>query len=320
MTKIIVAPSYSDRLCPATARAFPETSKKLGHFPPLFRWPKEGSKFVGVVGSRYYGYFALRQVNLSCRIRRITSHFLPNQLTEHHGWRSKKIFSHNRHPHRHEGAMNTVAMIASIMALNFLHGGFVYLTATQLLGAPPTFPTTAEAVMYVLRQILGPILVTLWLSFEFKAVSRLWLDDRFVENKTAPTHWSRVLDRYQHQTFEQSVVTLLMCVLITIVVGDFGDSSIDVRLPIAWAITFVMMRPVYMAGYLFDPLGTSRALGLFAGGFWSNFPAALYCSIHCAFGVVSVKFAFNLYVGFIVGMSIVIGILNNTVGAKQKQK
>ena len=33
------------------------------------------------------------------------------------------------------------------------------------------------------------------------------------------------------------------------------------------------------AGYLLDPLGTGRLAGLFAGGFWGNMGAVLFCCL-----------------------------------------
>eukprot|EP00469_Lotharella_globosa_P008724 CAMPEP_0167780060 /NCGR_PEP_ID=MMETSP0111_2-20121227/5146_1 /TAXON_ID=91324 /ORGANISM="Lotharella globosa, Strain CCCM811" /LENGTH=229 /DNA_ID=CAMNT_0007670527 /DNA_START=1 /DNA_END=690 /DNA_ORIENTATION=- len=201
-----------------------------------------------------------------------------------------------------------------MMALNLLHGVCVYLTATYMLSIPQgvSFDTAIDAMGYTLRQILGPILAILFLSFQVKAISRLWVDDRFKTTKhTESAHWSKVLDRCQHQTFEQTVTTVFTSMLIAMVVSDFPESEGgDIRLPIAWGLVFAAMRPLFTIGYVLDPKGAGRAFGLFIGGFWANFPAAVYCSLHTLFDIKSFRLALRLYIGFAVLMSVVMGVAN----------
>mmetsp|Transcript_27640 Transcript_27640/g.51534 ORF Transcript_27640/g.51534 Transcript_27640/m.51534 type:complete len:245 (-) Transcript_27640:172-906(-) len=219
--------------------------------------------------------------------------------------------------------MEVLFVISTMLALNLLHGASVYVTATYFLSLPPAqhHETAVEAMGYTLRQILGPILTILFLSFEAKAISRLWVDDRFetTRHKERSAHWPKVLDRCQYQTFEQSVTTVFTCMLMATVVRDLPTSAgVDIRLPIAWGLIFAAMRPLFTIGYIFDPNGPGRAFGLFVGGFWANFPAAVYCSLHALFGIVSFSLAVGLYIGFAVLMSVVMGAANVTVAQSNK--
>merc|ERR1719440_2434395 len=79
----------------------------------------------------------------------------------------------------------------------------------KLLPAPSVSSGTAEGLCYVLKRVIGPIFATQWFIFEFKAISRLFLKDKpwssFGGEEKPST--AAILDRIQHNSFEQSVMT-----------------------------------------------------------------------------------------------------------------
>lgn len=133
----------------------------------------------------------------------------------------------------------------------------------------------AKGLVWVLQRVIPPLFAVQWITFETKAISRIFTgDDRFKSigsTLNRPT-FAQTLDRCQTQGFEQTLMTLAVCSALTLV----DLRPLDLRLPVAWAWTFIVGRPFYVFGYILDP-EVGRGLGLFLGGFWMNIGALLYC-------------------------------------------
>lgn len=72
----------------------------------------------------------------------------------------------------------------------------------------------------------------------------MFFDDRVTLVEGKPL-WAKVIDRVQHNGFEQTIMTLFTVVVIILNLKDFGY---DLRLPIAWGFAYLVGRVVFIAG------------------------------------------------------------------------
>jgi len=209
--------------------------------------------------------------------------------------------------------MNVVLWVV-ICILNLLHAIPVWVVYQQM-SIPDILFDDPKALFWVLKRIVPPLFVIQWLTFEVKAVSRAFTgDDRFkMKNSISgkPTV-AQILDRCQMQGFEQTVMTLAVCISLALV----NLRPLDLRLPVAWAWAYIVGRPLFILGYIFHP-EAGRTVGLFLGGFWMNMGALLYCSWVSLGFSESITIAIRFYVGFLVIMASLSAILaTHVTGAK----
>jgi len=202
-----------------------------------------------------------------------------------------------------------------IFILNLLHATFVW-GAYQYMSIPGILFDDPKALLWVLKRIVPPLFVIQWLTFEVKAISRIFFgDDRFkmnTSNSDKPTV-AQILDRCQNQGFEQTVMTLGVCISLTLV----DLRPLDLRLPVAWAWAYIVGRPLFILGYLFDPKA-GRGVGLMLGGFWTNMGALLYCSWVALGFSESITIAIWFYVGFLIVMTSLITAIAPSPGEAVK--
>ena len=67
-------------------------------------------------------------------------------------------------------------------------------------------------------------------------------------------------------------MTLATCIALALSIPH----GYDARLPVAWAYTYCLGRPLYIIGYLLDPKTLGRVPGLMLGGFWTNLSVFVY--------------------------------------------
>jgi len=164
-----------------------------------------------------------------------------------------------------------------------------------------------KALIWVLQCIVPPLFAVQWLTFEIKAISRLFTgDDKFnskVSTTGKPTI-AQLLDRIQMQGFEQTIMTLGVCIALTLV----DLRPLDLRLPVAWALTFIVGRPLFVFGYILEPK-RGRLFGLFMGGFWMNMSALLYCTWAALGFATGYNIAKRFYFGCMLFISVTISII-----------
>jgi len=205
-----------------------------------------------------------------------------------------------------------------IFILNLFHAIPVWGTY-QRMSIPGILFDDPKALPWVLKRIVPPLFVIQWLTFEVKAISRYFFgDDKFKANTSSsgkPTV-AQILDRCQNQGFEQTVMTLGVCMSLTFV----DLRPLDLRLPVAWAWAYIVGRPLYILGYLFDPKA-GRGVGLHLGGFWMNMSALLYCFLVALGFSESITRAFWFYYGFLIVMtSLLTAILPSSFVEEVKAK
>jgi len=199
-----------------------------------------------------------------------------------------------------------VKMGVGILILNLLHT-FTVWRAYKFMRIPEISPDMSYTqlvigLVWVLQRIVPPLFATQWLVFEIKALSRIFTgDDKFKPRISAsgkPTV-AQILDRCQAQSFEQTVMTMATCVSLALV----DLSPFDLRLPVAWAWTYIVGRPLFVLGYLLDPK-MGRIVGVLLGGFWMNMGALLYCSWVALGFSQSSNIAIAFYAGFLMVMTV----------------
>jgi len=195
-----------------------------------------------------------------------------------------------------------VTLGVSILFLNMFHAITLWIIYQQM-SVPAILFDNPRALLWVLKRIIPQLFVIQWLSFEIKALSRLFTgDDKFraqISKSGKPTV-AQILDRCQSQSFEQMIMTLGVCVSLSLV----DLHPLDLRLPVAWAWTYNVGRPLFILGYLVDPV-KGRLFGLFLGGFWANMGALLYCCWVASGFPQSITIAVKFYAGFFVIMTCV---------------
>eukprot|EP01065_Artemidia_motanka_P006223 TRINITY_DN1304_c0_g4_i2.p2 TRINITY_DN1304_c0_g4~~TRINITY_DN1304_c0_g4_i2.p2 ORF type:complete len:219 (+),score=65.28 TRINITY_DN1304_c0_g4_i2:64-720(+) len=163
-------------------------------------------------------------------------------------------------------------IVATILTLNLVHGGCLYLMYNYVLDEGAPAGGSADALVYVLKRAAGPLGLALFCALYINAVSRFWTKDKPWTAHKGDSLAARI-NRVQGNTVEQVLMNLVIAVGLSSV--DLGPC--DVRFPIAWAVWFSLMRIPFAIGYFKSELG--RLPGIILGGFWHNLGAVTYVTL-----------------------------------------
>merc|ERR1712039_951419 len=132
---------------------------------------------------------------------------------------------------------------------------------------------------------------------------------------------SVILDHIQHNSFEQTMMTIMTCLALSVTL----PKGVDLRLPVAWAYTYIFGRAVFIIGYLKATRDSSkdymRLPGLFLGGFWQNLAALVYATLASAYLVrATTELAVWIYLGTPLAIILMIAIGLSTCGKSARAR